>query len=78
MSGNEILLNLRNCKYFNMIEIFAAMMELGKRLDLEVNKDLSIKQSNKGNYDFLKHEYVYNALQRLVDGIGGMNVITYF
>lgn len=42
MSGNEILLNLTNCEHFTNIELIASLLELNKRIDLEVNSQYSI------------------------------------
>ena len=42
MSGNEILLNLTNCEYFTDIELVASLLELNKRINLDVNSEFSI------------------------------------
>lgn len=40
MSGNEILLNMTNCKYFRHGELVNAVYELSKRIQLPENKGI--------------------------------------
>lgn len=67
MSGNEILLNMINVKYFRNGELVNAFNEFSKRINLQENKDLQ-----KENW--IEHPYFVNVFRRIMIHMNSFNV----
>mmetsp|Transcript_27485 Transcript_27485/g.20648 ORF Transcript_27485/g.20648 Transcript_27485/m.20648 type:complete len:103 (+) Transcript_27485:206-514(+) len=57
MSGNEILLNMENCKYFSNGELTSSLIELAKR-------------DKTNQFDWAQHPYVAQAFKLLHQRVG--------
>ena len=67
MSGNEILLNMRNADYFRHGELCNSVYELSRRINLPANKNMT-------EYNWEQHEYVKKALKNILINIHSFNV----
>ena len=70
MSGNEILYNMTNYKYFRNTEIINSIYEFSRRLELPENK----QEKSLNNYNWLNHGYFAPMFKELVWRIPRLNV----
>lgn len=66
MSGNEILLNMRNADFFRNSELCNSLYELSRRVNLPTNKNV--------NVEYESHDYVKNAINNVLRKINNFNV----
>jgi hypothetical protein len=67
MTGNEILLNMKNYEYFRQGELVNAFYELSKRVNLKENEDL-------GKKEWTRHPYVAPLYRKLIRKMFTYNV----
>lgn len=67
MTGNEILLNMLNVKYFRNSELVNAFYEFSKRIKLPENEELS-------NVKWTQHPYFRRVFQRIIMKMPTLNV----
>jgi len=67
MTGNEILLNMKNAEHFRHGELCNSLYELARRLDLPANKNMK-------DIEWEKHEYVNRALNQTIKKLCNFNV----
>jgi hypothetical protein len=68
MTGNEILLNMKNAEHFRHGELSNSLYELARRTELHSNKELK-------DIEWEKHEYVKKALYNVAKQLSNFNVI---
>ncbi len=71
MSGNEILLNMKNAENFRHGELCNSLYELARKIELPANKDIK-------DIEWEKHEYVKRALNQIVKNLCNFNVNNFF
>jgi hypothetical protein len=67
MSGNEILLNMKNAEHLRHGELCNSLYELSRRIELPANKELK-------EIEWEKHEYVKRALNQTIKNLCNFNV----
>lgn len=67
MSGNEILLNMKNAEHLRHGELCNSLYELSRRIELPANKGLK-------EIEWEKHEFVKRALNQTIKNLCNFNV----
>lgn len=79
MSGNEILLNMKNAQFFRDSELINSLTEVSKRLYLKQNIFLSKFYFFKIDKEtFLENPYFNKAFDLTVKKIKSLNVKSFF
>ena len=71
MSGNEILLNMKNAEHFRHGELCNSLYELSRRIDLPANEKIK-------DFEWEKHEYVKRTLNNVLLKLNNFNVNLFF
>jgi hypothetical protein len=70
MTGNEILYNMTNFKYFRNSELVNCLYEFSRRLELPENQE----DNQVRKFDWLQHDYYKPVYKEIIWKMPRMNV----